>query len=47
MSQPLPVKHALKFKYMSAAILNIATGITVSVSRGGMYKTNILSAMVG
>lgn len=46
-SQPLSVKHALKFKYMSAAILNKATGITVSVSRASMYKTNILSAMVG
>lgn len=47
MSQPLPVKHALKFKCMSVGILNIATGITVSVSRASMYKTNILSAMVG
>lgn len=47
MSQFLPVKHALKFKYMSAAILNIATAITVSVSRASIYKTNILSAMVG
>lgn len=46
MIQLLAVYHVLKFKYMSEAVLNIATGIIVSISKDGIYKTNILSLIV-